>query len=51
MVQPDSPHENIIVRMHFACWTTKATDSLRIFNIYCSRSATMVTRTRLNVTL
>jgi hypothetical protein len=41
---------NIIRRMRFACWITKATDTLRIFNTYCFRTATVVTRTCLNVT-
>jgi hypothetical protein len=27
MVQPDRPHDNIIRRMCFACWITKATDT------------------------
>jgi hypothetical protein len=35
--------------MRFACWITKATDTLRMYNIYCFPTATMVTRTRLNV--
>jgi hypothetical protein len=26
-VQPDTPHDNIIRRMRFACWITKATDT------------------------
>jgi len=26
MVQPDRSHDNIIQRMRFACWITKATD-------------------------
>jgi hypothetical protein len=44
---------NIIRRMRTACWITKATDThtLRIFNTYCFSTATVVTRTRLNVTL
>ena len=41
--------ENIIRRMRFACWITKATDTLRICNTYCIFTATMVTRTRLSV--
>jgi hypothetical protein len=43
--------DNIIGRMRFACWITKATDTLRICNTYCFFTATMVTRTRLNITL
>ena len=27
MVEPDRPHDNIIQRMRFACWITKATDT------------------------
>ena len=38
---------NIIRYMRFACWITKATDTLRICNTYCYSTATMVTRTRL----
>jgi hypothetical protein len=44
-------YDNIIQRMRFACWITKATDTLRIYNNYCFSTATMVTRTRLSVTL
>jgi hypothetical protein len=42
--------DNIIQHMRFACWITKATDTLRICNTYCFSMATMVTWTRLNVT-
>jgi hypothetical protein len=42
--------DNIIRRMRFACWITKATDTLRIFNTHCFSTATMVKRTRFNVT-
>jgi hypothetical protein len=41
---------NIIRRMRIACCITTATDTLRICNTYCFSTATMVTRTRLNVT-
>jgi hypothetical protein len=27
MEEPDRPHDNIIRRMRFACWITKATDT------------------------
>jgi hypothetical protein len=37
--------------MRIACWITKATDTLIICNTYCLSTATVVTRTRLNVTL
>ena len=37
-------------RMHFACWITEAKDRLRIFITYCFSTATIFTRTRLNVT-
>jgi hypothetical protein len=40
-----------ILHMTFACWTTKATQTLRIYTTYCFSTATMVTRTRLYVTL
>jgi hypothetical protein len=36
--------------MCFACWITKATDALRIRNTYFFFTATVVSRTRLNVT-
>jgi hypothetical protein len=44
-------YDNIIQRMRFACWITKATDTLRMCNTYCFSTATTVTRTLLNVTL
>jgi len=44
-------HDNVIRRMPIACWITKATHTLTICNIYCFSTATMVVRTRLNVTL
>jgi hypothetical protein len=44
-------NDNTIRCMRFGCWITKATDTLRICNTYCFFTATMVTRTRLNVTL
>jgi hypothetical protein len=34
-----------IGRMHFACWITKATNTLRICNTYCFSTAQIVTRT------
>jgi hypothetical protein len=34
---------NIIQRMYFACWITKATDTLRTFNNYGFSMAKMVT--------
>jgi hypothetical protein len=45
--------DNTIRRMRFACWITKATDTHthKICNAYCFSTATMVTRTRLNITL
>jgi hypothetical protein len=43
--------DNIITRMRIACWITKATDTLRSSNIPCFSRSTMVTRTRLSVTL
>jgi hypothetical protein len=46
--------DNIIQRMSFACWITKATHtlihSLRICNTYCFSVAKTVSGTRLNVT-
>jgi hypothetical protein len=41
--------DNIIRRMRFACWITKATNTLGICNIYCFATVTVVTRTRLSV--
>jgi len=40
-----------IWRMRIVCWIPKATNTHRLCNIYCFSSATMVERTRLNVTL
>jgi hypothetical protein len=42
--------DNITQRMRFACWITKATDTLGIFNTYSFSTGIMVTRTRLSVT-
>jgi hypothetical protein len=41
--------DNITWRMPFACWITKATDTLKIRNTHCFSTATKVMRTRLNV--
>jgi hypothetical protein len=41
--------DNIIRRMRFACWVTKATDTLRTCNTYCFSTATLITRTHLKV--
>jgi hypothetical protein len=35
--------------MHFACWITKATHTLRTSNTYCLSTATLVTRMRLTM--
>ena len=35
----------------YACWITQATDTNRMCNTYCFSTATVVTGTRLNVTL
>jgi hypothetical protein len=43
--------DNVIRRMRFACWITKATNTFRICHNFCFSRATLVTRTRLNVTL
>jgi hypothetical protein len=45
--------ENIIRRMHIACLITTAADrrELIILNTYCFPTTTMVTRTRLHITL
>jgi hypothetical protein len=49
-VQPDRP-QMAIRGMLFAWWITKAAHTLKIWNTYCFFTATMVTRTLLNVTL
>jgi hypothetical protein len=41
--------DNIIRRMRFACWITKATDTHSEFVTIMTFTATMVTRTRFNV--
>jgi hypothetical protein len=33
--------DNTIRHVHFACWITKATDTLRIYNTYCSSMVTV----------
>ena len=43
--------DTIIWRMRVACWIIKATDTHTICNTYYFSTATMVARTRLNVTL
>jgi hypothetical protein len=51
LVQPERPDDNTIRRMRFACWTTKAKDTHWEYIIfYCISTATMATRTCLNVT-
>ena len=42
-------HDNIIRRIRFACWITKATHT--ICNTYCFSTSTVVSRTHLNVGL
>jgi hypothetical protein len=42
---------NITWSMGFLCWITKATHTLRISNTYCFSTATVLTQTRLSVTL
>jgi hypothetical protein len=41
--------DNIIWRMCFACWVTKAADTLSRCNIYCFSMATMVIQEHLSV--
>jgi hypothetical protein len=51
-VEPGRTHENIIWRMHTACWIPKATNTHPLYvTNFCFSTATMVARTRLNVTL
>ena len=40
---------NIIWPMRFACWMTKATKILRMYNTYSFSASTLITRTRLTV--
>ena len=42
--------DNTIRRMRRACWITKAPNTLRLYNTCCFSTATVVTRTRYNVT-
>jgi hypothetical protein len=42
--------DSIIWRLRFACWLTKTADTLRMCDMYCSSSATMVARMDLSVT-
>jgi hypothetical protein len=51
IVEPGRP-QMTTWRRRIACWVTKATKyTLRVCNTYCFSTATMVTRTRLNITL
>jgi len=43
--------DNIIRRMRWACWITKATDTHSEHDTYCFSLATMVMLRRLNVAL
>ena len=43
--------DNITMCMHFACWITKATDTLRVCNTYCFSTATVVAQICLDVML
>jgi len=49
VLQWDRP-QTTIWRMRSACWITKVTYTLTVCNIYCFSTATIVARTRLNVT-
>ena len=42
---------DVVRRMRFAYWITKAINTLRICNTYCFSTSTVVLRTRLSVTL
>jgi hypothetical protein len=48
MVEPDRPQMSVW-RMCIACWMRKATDTHSICNTNCFSTATVVSRTRLNV--
>jgi hypothetical protein len=39
----------LILRMRFACWITKATDTLRLHNTYCLSTTTMLSLKHLDV--
>jgi len=49
VVEPDKP-QMTKWRLRIACWLPKATDTLSEYNTYCFTTATMVARTRLNIT-
>ena len=53
LVQPEIVTDDIIRRVRFACWKTKATDThtLRIFSTYCFGKLKMVTETNLYIAL
>jgi hypothetical protein len=42
--------DKIIQGVRFACWVSKATDTMRLCNIHCFSTVTMVTEKRLSVT-
>jgi hypothetical protein len=47
-----STDDNIIRRVRFTCWITKATNThSTVFNTYCFSTATVVERTPLNISL
>jgi hypothetical protein len=47
----EATDDNVIQSLRFACWITKATDTLRICNHYHFSPTTVVPRTHLSVTL
>jgi hypothetical protein len=47
----EATDDNIIRRMRFAYWITKATDTHTICNAYCFSTATTVSRTRGSFTI
>jgi len=49
-VQPDWP-QMTVWRMRLGCWIPRLQITGRICNTYCSSTAAMVARTRLNITL
>jgi len=53
MVQPDRPAtaDDVVWSVLIAYWMTTTTDTLGICSRYCFFTATVVTRTHLNVTL
>jgi hypothetical protein len=48
--EPQAANDNIILRMRFACWITKAIRTHVIINTYCFSTSTISQRTCYHVT-